>query len=740
MKNSIYIFAVLTFFVKTCYSQLFYPWCNYDEYVTNFKQSNLGFNDSIDNLVIKSQQFKTSNADPNHTIWIPVVFHVVYNPALPAQNISDAQIQSQLAILNSRFSNSNAHVNGVDTKIQFCFAKTNPFNQPTTGVTRFSVAQNQFYINTFNYGDERPSLTAIDKWPSDKYLNIWIANTLQEVKDNVTNIYYIQDLSGQSSIPIFGYSLPDDGIILNYKYVGNIGTASIPGFDKGTTLVHEVGHWLGLFHTFQIYPNQPSTCANVLCNNVGDRICDTEPVDVPAIADSYNVNIDPTKRKDCNQNIVSAENYMDYNFNQYNNFFTSDQKDRMRFSLSYYRNYFYQNSLNNPGALAIECSNPSGSSNNPVIPSTSGCSNNKYPDEWMMLNGNTNSFVELCEYTQPVIRVSTPSICNKFPLWKMDIECNSQSLFEGTCNNIFGNPKPEGCDWLCRLAGSCACYEEKRKVWFSVRASCDDNFNCPDEIGRWKLLDQNYPVTFNVGQQVFDFNFFSPLQLAGNRKYIIKLATFDDQGNWREGQKFLTFIKDDYYVPVLINNVPNVLTAPKTIKATNSITFWQSTNIPTNSLYEAGQEIRIADEAGSNGNLIESQFKISPISCVNIAGRLSNSDTLNSKNTTVKNTSAQIISNEEIKSFFNSKNLIENDSFDIAVFPNPSPNGIFNYKIINSNSDNENTVVNIYNAQMKLIKNQQSELKIIDLKNYPFGIYFLEFKVGQKNKFIKIVK
>ena len=731
MKKIIYFTFIFTAITKISFSQTLYPWCNYDKYISAFKQNYLGFNDSITKMDLSSQVYKTSNTDPNHTIWIPVVFHVVYSSNFPIQNISDAQIQSQLAILNARFANANAHANGVDTKIQFCFAKTDPLNQTTTGITRSQVAQQQFYIGPNTFGDQRPVLTAIDKWPSDKYLNIWVANILQEVNNTMI------DLSGQSSIPITSYSLPDDGIILNYKYVGNVGTANLPGFDKGTTLVHEVGHWLGLFHTFHPEPDSLTACANIACESSGDRVCDTEPVTGIAVNDPYNAT-DPTKRYDCNTNIVSAENYMDYNFNQYSNFFTSDQKDRMRFHLSYARNYFYQNSLNNPNALAIECSAPSGSPSNPVIPITNGCPNEKYPDEWMMLNGDTSSYVELCEFTTPVIRVSNGTICNKFPLWKINTDCTqSTTNFQGSCGN--GNL---GCTNICQLFQSCFCFEQKRKVWFSVRASCDDNFNCPDEIGRWKLLDQNFPQTFNVGQQVFDFNFFSPAQLAGNRKYIIKLATFDDQGNWREGQKFLTFIKANYVVPVIINNVVNTTVAPKNIKATNSITFALGTQIPNNSIYEAGQEIVIKDEAGTSGNLIESQFKISPVSCINIAGRVRNDDSLMVNNNPSKSNSPLLIQDEDIKTIFNnqtSKNKIEN-SFEIDVFPNPSTTGLFHYKILNYESKLDKFEIKIYNSQLQFLKVETLNSDEIDLKNYTDGIYFVGFNTNNVVTFVKIIK
>src|SRR5687767_6846450 len=76
-------------------------------------------------------------------ITIPVVVHVVYNTS--AQNISDAQIQSQINILNQDFRKLNADVSKVpsvwtglaaDAQIEFCLAKRDPNGNATTGITR----------------------------------------------------------------------------------------------------------------------------------------------------------------------------------------------------------------------------------------------------------------------------------------------------------------------------------------------------------------------------------------------------------------------------------------------------------------------------------------------------------------------------------------------------------------------------------------------------------------------------
>jgi hypothetical protein len=85
------------------------------------------------------------------TIRIPVVVHVIYNTA--QQNISDAQIQSQITVLNNDFRKLNADINKVpsefagraaDTNIEFYLATTDPNGRPTTGITRKSSTKSSW--------------------------------------------------------------------------------------------------------------------------------------------------------------------------------------------------------------------------------------------------------------------------------------------------------------------------------------------------------------------------------------------------------------------------------------------------------------------------------------------------------------------------------------------------------------------------------------------------------------------
>jgi hypothetical protein len=87
----------------------------------------------------------------NAVITIPVVVHVVYRTTV--QNISDAQIQSQIAVLNKDFRKLNTDIGSVpsvwqplaaDPQIQFCLAARTPTGAATNGITRTVTTRSYF--------------------------------------------------------------------------------------------------------------------------------------------------------------------------------------------------------------------------------------------------------------------------------------------------------------------------------------------------------------------------------------------------------------------------------------------------------------------------------------------------------------------------------------------------------------------------------------------------------------------
>jgi hypothetical protein len=169
-------------------------------------------------------------------IVVPVVVHILYRT--PQENISDDQVRSQLEALNADFNKENTDfakvpavfaARSVATGIRFVLASVDPQGRPTSGIIRKQTSA-QLWIN-----DNRIKSTqsgGSDGWDSRGYLNIWVGKLSSS-------------LLGFSSFP--GAPAAHDGIVIRYDVFGTRGAVS-PPWNKGRTLTHEVGHWLGLKH------------------------------------------------------------------------------------------------------------------------------------------------------------------------------------------------------------------------------------------------------------------------------------------------------------------------------------------------------------------------------------------------------------------------------------------------------------------------------------------------------------
>jgi hypothetical protein len=169
-------------------------------------------------------------------ITIPVVVHVVHRAA--AENISDAQVKSQIRVLNRDYGAKNADKSKVpavwkslviDSKIQFELATTDPAGKATQGITRTATT-----VAAFKPDDTVKSKKTggVDPWPTDRYLNIWVCKLADP-------------LLGYAQFP--GGPAATDGVVILHTAFGTNGTATAP-FNKGRTATHEVGHFLNLRH------------------------------------------------------------------------------------------------------------------------------------------------------------------------------------------------------------------------------------------------------------------------------------------------------------------------------------------------------------------------------------------------------------------------------------------------------------------------------------------------------------
>ena len=267
-----------------------------------------------------SQRTATEKAGGRDTlkdevIIIPVVVHVLYNTQ--QQNISDAQILSQINSLNQDYRRQNADTANTpqafkkvaaDVRIQFCLAKVDPQGYYTTGIVR-KYTKAEFFQN-----DDKMKFSSQggdDAWDGTKYLNLWVCNLF-----NLT--------LGYGVLP--GSPLEKDGVVIKYNVFGTVGTLLAP-YNKGRTATHEIGHWLGLKHLWG-----DSSCGD-------DGIADTPPQQ----AANYGCSSFPHLSQ-CSINSYGDMfmNFMDFSNDACMNVFTQGQKAEMRslFALGGPRNSF----------------------------------------------------------------------------------------------------------------------------------------------------------------------------------------------------------------------------------------------------------------------------------------------------------------------------------------------------------------------------------------------------------------
>lgn len=294
-----YIFSFIFLFVSTF----------------GFSQHQCGFDDVSMMGLISNERINTkiSNRDQIHTI--PVVFHVVHlgEDIGVGTNLSDEQILDGLRILNEDFrkvEGSWGDGEGVDVEIEFCLAQRDPNGNPTSGINRidgsvwdeyfqFGIKSNPSYL-----GYSEANLKTQTSWDRTSYMNVWIVS---EINNNNAQ----GGIQGFAYLPQIGNVL--DGIVILHNVIGSFGEVS-PSYNMSRVLTHEVGHYLGLFHTF----TSTNGCTENNCLTQGDLVCDTPPT---------------TENNSCQLpscTNAQIENYMDYTQQMCKNMFSQGQKERMR--------------------------------------------------------------------------------------------------------------------------------------------------------------------------------------------------------------------------------------------------------------------------------------------------------------------------------------------------------------------------------------------------------------------------
>ncbi|MBC8510527.1 MAG: T9SS type A sorting domain-containing protein [Cryomorphaceae bacterium] len=320
--KKILILAILVISSNLIFAQFNPKKCITTDLIKEELKNNIEYELMRQNLVNYQQENKGVIFQNQPIITIPVVVHIVHRTQdnIGANtNISIAQIEDQLRILNEDYSKTNPEfpnpprntfINYAgNPELKFCLASIDPSGNQTTGITRTPTSKTSWDVDSESNDMKQASLGGIDNWDPLRYLNIWVCNLSNSSGGGQTLGYaYLPGLQGSNS------QSWKDGLVVDYMFFGT--TGSVSSSSNGRTTTHEIGHYLGLNHTF---------CESTGCcdNDLNSQYSWGDVDDTPATEDIYfgSVNSNTTNNT-CNDlsysNVFSTnvldmdENYMSY--------------------------------------------------------------------------------------------------------------------------------------------------------------------------------------------------------------------------------------------------------------------------------------------------------------------------------------------------------------------------------------------------------------------------------------------
>jgi hypothetical protein len=384
---------------------------------------------------------------PNYTI--PVVVHIIHAGGAVGvgDNISQAQVVDQINILNADIAGTGVNVGNCPSVFQsviancnltFCLAVTNPTNGTLAepGIDRVLATSipgiTSIPANGFATGVINSSIKPATIWDPTKYCNMWVMK-LQNGLLGYATFPAGTTLAGVTG----GGTATTDGVVMGHNYFGSIGSASVSApYHLGRTTTHEIGHWVGLRHTWG-----DGNCLTDFCN------------DTPtAKTSNFGCKTFPYGTNQCgpgsSPNGEMTMNFMDYSDDPCMYMFTTDQRTRVQTAMSQgtFRNLLGTHGLcsvapppNGPAVAAFDIANPC--VGQPITPNNTSSGGPSPTFAWSA-SPNTVTF-------SPNATVATPAITfgslTAYTLYLTATNTVNVSTYSTVIGPLTTCPKPSVC-------------------------------------------------------------------------------------------------------------------------------------------------------------------------------------------------------------------------------------------------------------------------------------------------------
>jgi hypothetical protein len=264
--------------------------------------------------VVKAMSAARTESEPYK---IPVVVHVIHNGESIGNgaNISDAQVLSQIKVLNNDFKRLNADAVNTPPEfaavagsmdIEFVLAKRNPDGIATNGINRVNGHRSSWTMSP----EDEVEFKGLSYWPADDYFNIWVCNLTGYIGYSQFPISDLQGLEDSKNVAT------TDGIVIAYNCFGSVADGAFnldPQYNKGRTATHEVAHFFGVKH---IWGDDAGQCTGT------DYVEDTPN-------QAGNSEGCPTHPRETCGVVSMFQNFLDYTDDECMNLFTAGQMERM---------------------------------------------------------------------------------------------------------------------------------------------------------------------------------------------------------------------------------------------------------------------------------------------------------------------------------------------------------------------------------------------------------------------------